>query len=238
MTYRDSSLIFAMHSFARLAHVDSVPNGVACGCHCPDCGEPLMAVQGEQIAHHFRHIANSDCVSGYETMAHILAKQIIGDAGHLRVPSLLVEFPDHEHTFIKDQIVELSDVAIEPWRKGVRPDAMATWEDMRFGIEIFVTNKCDRRKTDGYKKQKLAALEIDLSEFRDDLDPVAFRDAVLFGARRTWLFHPWQLEPARQIERQILESNANIAKLHADSRGDPVGQALVEEWFRRFWADA
>lgn len=238
MAHHDTSLIFALATFAHLAHVDTVANGVACGCHCPECGEPVIAVQGDVLAHHFRHTSESACGSGYETMAHILAKQIIAEEKQLRLPALTVKLPEGDHLFVEDQIADLESVDIEPWRKGIRPDAVAKWDNTEIGIEVYVTNLCDPLKVKGYSDRKLAAIEIDLSGFAEGLEPKPFRDAVIFGARRRWLFHPYQNEPARRVERKLLQHNAEIAKSHADSRQDPVGQALVDEWFRHFWAGA
>lgn len=236
-TATDTSLIFALRSFAQLAHVDSVANGAGCGCHCPDCGEPVLAIQGEQLAHHFRHAAESNCRSSYESMAHILAKQVIAEEKRLRLPALMVKLPDEgDHLFIEDHIASLTNVEIEPWKKGMRPDAVATWEDTEIGIEVFVTNRCDPVRVKRYRDRNMAALEINLSGFAESLDPKTFRNAVIHGASRRWLFHPYENEPARRVERKLLKHNAEIAKSHADTRNDPVGQALVEEWFKHFWA--
>jgi len=234
--HSDTSLIFALASFAHLAHVDSVANGAACGCHCPECGEPVLAVQGVQLAHHFRHVGESGCGAGYETMAHILAKQIIAEEKRVRLPALTVQLPEGDHLFIEDQMAALTNVEIEPWRRGIRPDAVARWEETEIGIEVYVRNLCDPMKVKRYRDRGLAAIEIDLSGFKEKLEPKAFRHAVVYGARRRWLFHPYENEPARRVERKLLEHNAEIAKSHADSRNDPVGQALVEEWFKHFWA--
>lgn len=235
-TNSDASLIFALRSFAHLAHVDSVANGAACGCHCPDCGEPVLAIQGEQLTHHFRHATESSCRGSYESMAHILAKQVIAEEKRLRVPALAVKIPDEEVLLVDDQIANLDGVEIEPWRRGFRPDATAKWDGMEFGIEAFVTNRCDSSKVKKYRDRNLAAIEIDLSRFAERLDPSIFRSAVIQNAPRRWLFHPYQNEPARRVERKLMKHNAEIARGHADSRQDPVGQALVEEWFKHFWA--
>ena len=171
-------------------------------------------------------------------MAHMLAKQIVADEQKVRVPRLEVTVPDFDSLIVEDQMAELRDVLIEPWSRGLRPDATATWDDIKVAIEIFVTNECDDAKITKYREQNLPAIEIDLSSFRDGLEPSRFKFAVLHGARRRWLYHPYMNEPARRVERKLLQHNAEIAKSHADARCDPVGQSLVEEWFRHFWASA
>ena len=68
-------------------HVDNVPNGKACGCHCPCCKKPLYARQGQKRQHHFAHIGDYNCKGAYETMLHILAKKVLSEAGQIMLPS-------------------------------------------------------------------------------------------------------------------------------------------------------
>jgi hypothetical protein len=56
----------------RLVHVDTVENGLACGCRCPKCGESVIAKQSDENAHHFAHRSDSlgvrTCSGGCETV--------------------------------------------------------------------------------------------------------------------------------------------------------------------------
>ena len=64
-----------------VVHVDSAKNGLACGCHCIECGEPVVARQGQVNKWHFSHSYESPCL-GYtkETVIHYRAKHLIADA--------------------------------------------------------------------------------------------------------------------------------------------------------------
>ena len=49
-------LTYALDENDMLTHVDVVPNGVRCKCHCPHCDSPLYAKNGGQKrTHHFAH---------------------------------------------------------------------------------------------------------------------------------------------------------------------------------------
>ena len=43
---KETYLTYALNAEGKLVHIDSVPNGKACGCLCTFCGEALQAKQG------------------------------------------------------------------------------------------------------------------------------------------------------------------------------------------------
>jgi len=84
-------LTYALDAGGKLVHVDSVPNGKACGCFCSFCGEPLQAKQGTKRRHHFSHISGTECEAAYESMLHLLAKEKIQEAFYSK-ESFWIEF--------------------------------------------------------------------------------------------------------------------------------------------------
>jgi len=46
---------FALNNCGDLVSIRDVDNGKACGCHCPGCGEHLIARQGQINTWHFAH---------------------------------------------------------------------------------------------------------------------------------------------------------------------------------------
>ena len=72
---------YAIDASGKLVHVDDVPNGLKCGCHCPCCNERLEAKNaGERKTHHFAHASGCDCSGAYESMLHLLAKEKVMSA--------------------------------------------------------------------------------------------------------------------------------------------------------------
>ncbi len=70
----------------RMVHIDSVENGLKCGCICPYCERDVIARnQGKQRINHFAHAHNSLCPVDKQLMSayHRLAEQIIADKKQL-----------------------------------------------------------------------------------------------------------------------------------------------------------
>lgn len=72
---------YAIDASGKLVHVDDVPTGLNCGCHCPCCNERLEAKNaGKRRIHHFAHASGCDCSGAYESMLHLLAKEKVMSA--------------------------------------------------------------------------------------------------------------------------------------------------------------
>jgi len=79
----------------RIVDVRDVPRGLACNCTCISCGEQLVARQGEVVAWHFAHKANSNCSKSAEqgsldAIAEMVC-QLIAEHPTLELPSHVVE---------------------------------------------------------------------------------------------------------------------------------------------------
>lgn len=157
-------LAYALNAENKLVHIDSVKNGLECGCVCPGCQEPLVARNaGEIREHHFAHEGGSGCKTGYQTMIHLLAKEIIlekgifpiiASSGYLRPCEVYAEKPMPKYGIIPDIFgyVPLTD---GPKVIGKIPVI----------IEIRVTHKVDQEKKNKIVKAGIPSVEVDLSKF-------------------------------------------------------------------------
>ena len=69
----------------KLAFINDADNGLACGCKCTQCGEPLVAKnKGKIKEHHFAHAVDSDCNG--ESLKHYMAKAEIKERKYLNIP--------------------------------------------------------------------------------------------------------------------------------------------------------
>ena len=148
-------------------HISEVERGLACGCVCPACGEPLIAKKGTKIMHHFSHVSGSECEHGYETSLHIAAKTILAKAQRIVLPTVYAEFetPTSYCTrHITDGPVELhiDRVELEKRVYSIVPDIIVYSKNRPLLVEIFVTHKVDDDKISKIKQLGLSAIEIDL----------------------------------------------------------------------------
>lgn len=148
-------------------HISEVERGLACGCVCPVCGEPLIAKKGTKMMHHFSHVSGSECEHGYETSLHIAAKTILSKAQRIVLPTVYAEFetPTSYCTrHITDGPVELhiDRVELEKRVDSIAPDIIVYSKNRPLLVEIFVTHKADDVKISKIKKLGLSAIEIDL----------------------------------------------------------------------------
>lgn len=184
-----AKLPYAVSATGRLVSVRDVPSGAACDCTCPGCGRGLIAKKGDILTHHFAHESESACAGAFESMAHLLAKQIIADAKYVQVPPAVGRWRGQERVVARAAKAELLNVRLEPWQDGIRPDIVASAAGRDLVIEVFVTHLSEPRKIEIFRERNAAAIEIDLSGFRGQFNLVGFESAVLWQAPRRWLFH-------------------------------------------------
>ena len=152
-------LNYALDGNGVLVHVDNVPKGKACGCFCPSCGKPLYARKGEVRTHHFSHAYDHNCKGAYETVLHLLAKEILQEVGQIMLPpSSEVKFPSG--------LVKIHNIEIEKWdeRYHIKPDAEGIMENgERLVIEFLVNHKVDEKKRQVIIDNHLKCIEIDVN---------------------------------------------------------------------------
>lgn len=162
-------LTYAFNAENRLVHINDVKNGLECGCICPGCREKLIAKNDGKIReHHFAHISGNDCGTGYQTIRHIWAKEILFCN---RIIPIAING--------KKVVQKVEDICMEFfWKElNITPDVLAIiklemdYRGLKIGtcnvpciVEIFVTHKVDDQKAAIIKKAGIPAVEIDLSK--------------------------------------------------------------------------
>lgn len=163
---------YALDANNNLMFIDNVPNGLECGCICPGCKEKLIAKNDGKIReHHYAHTSNKECITGYQTMIHLLAKAIIFQK------RILPGFAMNNKPIVASQIgceVRLDELNIIPDVLAIAPVQLnygymgmnvgTITKDIPFIIEIYVTHKVDEEKTKIIKDSGIPAVEIDLSK--------------------------------------------------------------------------
>ena len=180
----------------RLYSPSQTNRGKECGCVCPGCQVPLIANQGEKKRHYFSHYHGGDCVGGYESAVHLMAKQVIQDSMMVTVPGFSRTLTQElaSGSFI-ESIVELpptqiqfSSVTLEQAVEGLRPDIVGLLADgTAIHIEVYVTHAVSEDKQIRFSDKNM--FELDLSHLEQDAvaDIEAFEKEVLEQAPRAWI---------------------------------------------------
>ncbi|MDY3768849.1 MAG: competence protein CoiA family protein [Sphaerochaetaceae bacterium] len=160
-------LTYALDPDNRLMYIDDVPNGLECNCICPGCKEKLIAKNdGKVREHHFAHASNKECITGYQTMIHLLAKEIIVNK------RILPGFGINNKPIVASQIRcedHLNNLNIIPDLIAIVPVPInynyigSIQKEIPFIIEIYVSHKVDEAKAKIIKDSGIPAIEIDLS---------------------------------------------------------------------------
>ena len=179
----------------RLVAPENVARGRDCNCLCPNCDWPLIANQGGQTRPYFSHDRGPECVGGFETAVHKMAKQIILDHLTVVLPAHSVEITlpvtseDDVLTgsvLYPERLVQLVSAvsekqAEEPGRW--IPDVTATLKNnAKLYIEIKVTHGVEQPKAEALDN----LMEIDLGDWEIDAlaDTEVLERAVLRVAAR------------------------------------------------------
>ncbi len=175
----------------KLVSVDTVESGLACGCVCPACNEPLEAHKGKLKIHYFKHYNGSDCGYGLETATHLLAKSIIENEKILLLPSLqappdwkqlpyleaqyLNERPFPHHIMFKELVppwykLKVDEVLVEKRVGSIIPDVIVVAKGKQLFVEIKVTHGIDDKKLKYIKENRISVVEYDFSKMRNTID--------------------------------------------------------------------
>jgi len=158
---------------------------------CPQCGEPLIPVQGQILAHHFRHHAeNALCNYEPESTLHLVAKQKICELLRLSYPRFYIGFEDRSFPVELGRLISAKDEVILA-DGAIKVDVLAEFERETIGVEIFVSHRCDTPKIGKFAQHQIAAIEIDLSLYSlANKSEAEWIDDILHKAFRYWLYPP------------------------------------------------
>ena len=143
----------------KIITIENAVKGLACGCFCPGCKQPLEAKKGTERVHHFAHKSKAyDCEHGYQSALHYLAKELFEKIEYL--------------TFIKNNTpvkYKIDSVEVEHKLDEIIPDILVTCDGKKFIVEIYVTHAVDEIKKQKIKDMRISAVEIDLSRFHKEM---------------------------------------------------------------------
>ncbi|MGF1683462.1 hypothetical protein [Photobacterium minamisatsumaniensis] len=203
----------------QIFHVESVPNGLACGCICPECRQPLIAKnQGERRRPHFSHAKDTECYDYHAmTYLHQYAQQLIESECKIVLPEFShtpkIKLKDGSsitgETFTIPEIeTSLDNIQSEYSWNQFRIDSFATLKGRSLFIEITVSHDNTPEKISAIEKAEQPAIEVVLTSLygTDELyDDKAIRSAVFNSKNAKWIHHPRAVEFLKPLYAKLQE---------------------------------
>ena len=179
MKRKEVKLPCAIDQDSKTVYIQQAKNGLACGCFCPGCMQPVVAKNsGAKRKPHFAHQNTTECEHGYQSALHYLAKDCFLEMQQL--------------AFIKNGKpvrYKIDSVELEKRIDEIIPDIVVVCDGKRFIVEIYVTHAVDEKKKDKIKAQRLSAVEINLSQFRHQMLDKETLIKELYNIRNiNWLY--------------------------------------------------
>lgn len=181
----DAYLTYAVGENGNLVHIDSVPNGEACGCTCPECGSKLIAKnKGQHNQHHFAHVGGNDCVGAVESALHLMAKEILSEGKKIMLPRYPLKVGGVR--LFQSVIVESYDKELS-----LRPDCVGDTDGQKLWVEFKRSHEVDTDKAAKIKSAKIECVEIDINAC--SLDPLKMKVFLEESSEdRQWIYFKGQ----------------------------------------------
>lgn len=151
-----------------LLHIDSVPNGLDCGCVCPHCQHDLIARnRGVKRIPHFAHASGAeDCGKGRMTALHMLVQNVLEEKKQVLLPPYYGKYLPTKEAKLKtfDHIYLEETCKNEDSTR--RPDCIGYNEGKseNLWIEIYCCHKIDDAKKEDIINRRQYCIEIDFSD--------------------------------------------------------------------------
>ena len=158
-----NEITYALNAENKLVNVNDAPNGEDCNCFCPKCHAEMVAKNNGKVrVHHFAHASKSECIGAYQTMIHLLAKEIVCETRILPLAQ-------------NGKLLAAAEVWLEEKIDEIIPDVLGIVPITYNGtnqvigylpiiVEIYVTHKVDNIKAEKIKKLGIPAVEVNLSK--------------------------------------------------------------------------
>lgn len=167
-----------------IVKVEDVSRGLECGCVCPNCGDRLIARQGDEKVWHFAH-ENEECSGAVEAAVHMIALQHLLGVKSITIPEFVFLLPG------KDWVEPVRRVNVRSAKsitliEGARDDVELNCAGQRLLVHLAVGQESDDQKRVLLRERGLSAITIDLSPFL--LAPTSFNvEESVSGKHTSWL---------------------------------------------------
>lgn len=203
----------------KLIHISEVISGKDCECVCPSCECTLVAKKGTKKKYHFAHYSTHECRYALETSLHMATKDILEKNKMIMIPEAELEFEGTYNKWIisdKKSII-FDKIELETQLSGIVPDVLCYSSGTPLLIEITVTHGIDNIKLEKIKSLGFSTLEINLSDFNREFDPIELEKIIIYETcNKKWIFN----SRIDFIKKQVQESG--ICEIKNQSLGNSL----------------
>lgn len=220
---KKNSLPYALNSHNELVHVDDVPTGKECGCICPHCKAPLVAKNSGNIkVHHFAHIGEDSCIHAFQSMLHILAKDIFNEA---RV------FTVYKKQFGQWRLRKYNITSVSPETKvgDIIPDIILDCDGIEYFVEIYVTHALDDEKKKKIEELGVSTVEYDLSKIDRNITRDQLRE-ILLNPMRDLINWDYDADTKRFYEKYLFIKENGIEQVIESGKVCNCPMAVFRSW--------
>lgn len=195
----------------KLVSIDEVDKGLACNSFCKKCKGVLIAKKGKVNVHHFAHYKVDDCGWTGESEIHLMAKKIIANSAHIKLPKLYWSRNPDVEIFKDDTTIKIDSVKLETKLDDIIPDILIQSGRKKLLIEIVVSNGISKEKLKKIRKIGIATLKIDARKIVNKLfkkGDYFLRDTSFenFLINETE-FKSWSYNPKKEKIKAFLDKN-------------------------------
>lgn len=176
---------------------------------CLGCGSKLIAKQGKERIWHFAHHNLANCDGGFETMLHLLAKEVFSSLNIFVLPSKTVFYTEdnltQSETLVKPlHEITIDDCLVETYLGNIKPDIIIVSKGIKLIVEIAVTHFVDNKKRAEIEKLGISCIEINLSHLKNKyFDFEQLKYEVNNTKNMKWIFHKRECEELKKLENTV-----------------------------------
>jgi hypothetical protein len=185
-------ILYARDARGVYRYIEDVPNGDACGCFCPACGQPMRARNaGRKLRHSFAHQPGMTCTWAVEAVIIALAGQTIKESGCVALPALHYQnaLTDKTELLSASRLMKVTQVESTTLTGRQAPCLVVTvqggGQTARFGLCVTLRRKLTSEQAERLLEDTrgivLVDLGADLAKQRKVLGRHYDRDEIILG---------------------------------------------------------
>lgn len=199
--------------------VRDVPKGKDCGCICPSCKTPLIAVKGAERIWHFRHNSRSgnqtehECRYSFYVSLRLMAKELIGGRLEFTTPHHFI----HGKSVTESKLIIIEQIVQDAKFEKSTVDVLGKMVDRDLVIYFTHPGRQLPYELRSPEDKRCGIVEIQMNDwgshfFHTGSEPNTSHTETLLGllsddiSCKRWVYHPRQEEIQKRLAEEMAET--------------------------------